>query len=340
MTIRIREARERALLSQKELARRLGINAATLSGYETGSHDPKPEALVRIADACGVTVGFLLGREEPPAQPPVSDEAMDLARLYDQLDTFGQTAVAALADAERRRVRAQQRRLAAAETRAQDASAAPWPAAAPRRTPDRGGTVRLRLYDSPAAAGSPNPAGSSFIETEFPSAEVPGGTQFAVRISGDSMEPDIPDGSVVFLGRPDSLADGDIVVAWVDEGAVCKRVCLHGQRVTRLMSLNRAAADYTGDQLNGLRIFGRVLGVRRSDAPVRATGPMRMTDRERGGALRASRIAAGLNLSDLAAEAGVSEQALRRWEDGAEAIPGKAMIRLCALLSLDGERFA
>lgn len=48
MEFKIREAREAANLSQRELAKLLGIAPATLHGYETGKHDPKSDLLVQI----------------------------------------------------------------------------------------------------------------------------------------------------------------------------------------------------------------------------------------------------------------------------------------------------
>lgn len=73
MKFRIKEARERVGLSQKELAKILKIKPTTFNGYETGAHDPKSDVLARIAKACGTTVDYLLGLEsveekEIPAQ--------------------------------------------------------------------------------------------------------------------------------------------------------------------------------------------------------------------------------------------------------------------------------
>lgn len=64
MRFRIREAREKVGMTQNELAAQLGINNVTLSGYETGKHDPKSETLVKIAKICNTSTDFLLGREE------------------------------------------------------------------------------------------------------------------------------------------------------------------------------------------------------------------------------------------------------------------------------------
>ena len=63
MVFRIKDARERANIDQRNLAKMLGIAPSTLSGYESGTHDPKSDILSRIADICNVSTDFLLGRE-------------------------------------------------------------------------------------------------------------------------------------------------------------------------------------------------------------------------------------------------------------------------------------
>lgn len=61
MKFQIKEARVQAGLSQKELARIIGVAPSTFNGYESGNHDPKSDLLIKIAQACNVTVDFLLG---------------------------------------------------------------------------------------------------------------------------------------------------------------------------------------------------------------------------------------------------------------------------------------
>ncbi|MCD7945195.1 MAG: helix-turn-helix domain-containing protein [Clostridiales bacterium] len=95
MKNRIVLAREFAGLSQKELARRLGISPSTLNGYEKGNHEPKPQGLANIAQICGVTVDYLLGlTEEPEGRFTVTvsgtDPQMDeLNRLAGMLNARG-----------------------------------------------------------------------------------------------------------------------------------------------------------------------------------------------------------------------------------------------------------
>lgn len=59
----IREARSRAGLGLRELARRAGTSHATLARYESGDVDPRVGTLIRIVAACGYELRIGL---EPP----------------------------------------------------------------------------------------------------------------------------------------------------------------------------------------------------------------------------------------------------------------------------------
>lgn len=61
---RIRDLREDADLSQKELAQLLGVHQTTYSDYELGRLNIPVSALHTLADHYGVSVDYLLGRTE------------------------------------------------------------------------------------------------------------------------------------------------------------------------------------------------------------------------------------------------------------------------------------
>lgn len=67
---RLQQIRKERGLMQKEVADKTGINMVTLSGYEIGKNEPNLEALVRLADAYGVSLDYLMCRidEEPQQQ--------------------------------------------------------------------------------------------------------------------------------------------------------------------------------------------------------------------------------------------------------------------------------
>lgn len=59
----IKETRERLRVSQRELARRLGIAPATMNRIEKGSGNIEARTLLRIAEALDVEPAILLGSQ-------------------------------------------------------------------------------------------------------------------------------------------------------------------------------------------------------------------------------------------------------------------------------------
>lgn len=63
---RLRECREAAGISQKEVAITLGVRSPSVSNWERGKTYPTHENLVRLANLYGVTVDYLAGRTDEP----------------------------------------------------------------------------------------------------------------------------------------------------------------------------------------------------------------------------------------------------------------------------------
>lgn len=60
----IKDIRTRKNLTQAEVANTLGVSSVVYSRYETGSRQPSIEVLIQMADIFGVTVDYLLGRQD------------------------------------------------------------------------------------------------------------------------------------------------------------------------------------------------------------------------------------------------------------------------------------
>jgi len=60
----LRNAREAKNLTQKEVAKKTGINNKTISNYENDVSSPDPNALRTFADVYETSVDYLLGRAE------------------------------------------------------------------------------------------------------------------------------------------------------------------------------------------------------------------------------------------------------------------------------------
>ena len=86
MTLRIKEAREKKGFSQKVCADEVGVTLRAWQNYEQGEREPKYEILCKIADLLGVTVDYLLGREEEnpfSSFKPIDND--EFIRLYSAL---------------------------------------------------------------------------------------------------------------------------------------------------------------------------------------------------------------------------------------------------------------
>lgn len=62
--IRIRELREAKGIQQKELAIDLCVSQPTVSDWESGRKIPSAKSTLKLADYFGVSIDYLLGREE------------------------------------------------------------------------------------------------------------------------------------------------------------------------------------------------------------------------------------------------------------------------------------
>lgn len=61
---KLRNARNKAKLSQSAVQKKLFITQQAYANYENDISSPNPETLIKIADILGVSVDYLLDREE------------------------------------------------------------------------------------------------------------------------------------------------------------------------------------------------------------------------------------------------------------------------------------
>jgi transcriptional regulator with XRE-family HTH domain len=88
---RIKEARKKKGLNQKELAEKTGLSIGTIQGYEQGRYEPKRASLEKIAFALEVTAVELLGETPLPTTPTDHTES----RLNQLMEECGELISAA-----------------------------------------------------------------------------------------------------------------------------------------------------------------------------------------------------------------------------------------------------
>lgn len=121
------------------------------------------------------------------------------------------------------------------------------------------GIKKLRLYDARVSAGSGDFLDSDYYTTiEVPEEEARG-ADFAVTVSGDSMEPLFRDRDIVFVHRQETLENGEIGIFSFDNKAYIKKFNNVGFAVF-LMSLNPRYLPIPVDpNRDSFRIFGKVV---------------------------------------------------------------------------------
>lgn len=100
----------------------------------------------------------------------------------------------------------------------------------------------IPLYYTPAAAGLASPAFGEDFEYLEVGGEVPAFADFAVKIDGDSMEPYIINGSIVYVNH-DPIANGDVGIFYCDGDILCKQYAKDEEGNVNLISLNRDRED-------------------------------------------------------------------------------------------------
>ncbi|NHM27964.1 helix-turn-helix transcriptional regulator [Desulfofundulus sp. TPOSR] len=85
---RLKEARKKKNLLQKELATLLGVSRTTVTSWENGTRVPEFETLRRIADVLEVSVDYLLGRTDDPSPKPLEQKTEKEDPLTDLLKRF------------------------------------------------------------------------------------------------------------------------------------------------------------------------------------------------------------------------------------------------------------
>lgn len=119
-------------------------------------------------------------------------------------------------------------------------------------------TKVVQIYGK-TAAGEPLTYGDDVIE-EREVKHVPKHAECALVVQGDSMEPEIKDGSIVFYKQQKNIENGEIAIVEIDgDGVTCKKVKFdYDNDKVVLQSLNDKYKDVVLEG-NRVRIIGKVV---------------------------------------------------------------------------------
>lgn len=232
----LQEARMRAGKTQSAAAKLLGCTAQAISNWERGYTRIDCVSLFRLLSWYGTDI-------------------------YDFFRACGlEGSASAAGDSEEERLLALFRAMGEEDREKLCRIAEILSPAAAEPAEEQAGRV-IPLFRYLAAAGIPSPQpGEDYVEH---SVGADNRADFAARIGGDSMEPWIRDGDIVYCQRRIDLRDGDVGIFYTDGGMVCKQFLRDSEGNVYLFSVNRARreADVYYPASSGMALFcyGKVL---------------------------------------------------------------------------------
>lgn len=234
----LRRRREELHISRAELAEKLGISKSAVGNYETGVSTPKEEVLLQLFDALRVDPNYLYRDSFHAVSPSFTEEERKLLEKYRALSHGGRQTAHLMLSALRDYQEELEQIAPETETRV------------------------IPLYCSPAAAGYAAPVFGEDYENLPVTGDIPPGAELAVRIQGDSMEPYIHHGDLVYVNH-DPLQNGDVGIFCVDGDMLCKQYYRDPLGMVYLFSLNRRRSDadvlLSSSGGRSLACFGRVM---------------------------------------------------------------------------------
>lgn len=245
---KIKFHRKRIGLTQTELGERLGVEKNAVSKWECGRVESISASKIRtMAQLFGVTFSYLIDDDVDPdgtataqKRVPLSDDAHHVGVLYDRADEKDKLLTHTVLDK-------------------YDDSAKVVSINTKQR--NNGGLVEIDVFDEPAAAGVGNYLSAPESHREqFPAFMIPKGADFGIRISGNSMEPMVSDGSTVFVQQTMTVQSGRVGVFVLNGESFCKQLIVdRAKQEVRLHSMNPDYADIIVTPADTLITIGQVL---------------------------------------------------------------------------------
>ena len=237
---RLKALRLKSGLTQPELAQKIGISGAQISRIEADkSSNLTATTISAYMEIFSVSADYILTGKQSTVYMTEREEKLLLN--FRLLDTTFQDKVLAFMEV---------------------VLTADKPSAQLSMTiQEESGIYNIRPYSIPVlgrvAAGFPIEAIENtltFVETTLPN------IQFALYAKGDSMEPTINDGDVIFIHKTPELENGEIGIFKVDDEVTCKIYYQYPDRI-ELHSINPEYSPlmYLKNSLNSFQILGKVV---------------------------------------------------------------------------------
>lgn len=240
-----------------QIAKSTGISESTISKWRKSPTSKIDVSVVqKIAMFYGVTISELLD-ENQANLISVSNHEQQLLKYYNELDEISKASVLGkaegLAEAARR-----QKALAPAPTKKAKPKSIKPPEPEPTDEPeDETEYVYMPFFDLPVSAGT-----GVYLDSEdakkirVPANEDTRKSDYALRVSGDSMEPRYYDGDIVLVRQQQYVEEGEVGIFLYNDDGYIK---IFGG--DRLISLNKKYKDMMLSENDQFICLGKVMGI-------------------------------------------------------------------------------
>lgn len=226
----IREIRKRKGLTQKQLSELTGLKQNTISNHENGNRSIDEVDIHVYSNALGVSPKELFDSYK--------ESSDNLTEIYNQLNSDRQTKVYDFATEQ---LKEQNNVVNINDYIEEDSD---W--------------YEVKFYGS-VSAGTGLYLDDEQVETiSFGADMIPNGTDFCLKVNGDSMDPMFHNGDYVFIKRETDFRNGSIGVVIVNGDAYLKKIYITPDSI-KLVSLNKKYKDITVTQDDTLKYVGTVV---------------------------------------------------------------------------------
>lgn len=226
----IREIRKRRGLTQKQLSELTGLKQNTISNHENGNRSIDEVDIHVYSNALGVSPKELFDSYK--------ESSDNLTVIYNQLNSDRQAKVYDFATEQLN----EQNNVVNINDYIEEETN--W--------------YEVKFYGS-ISAGTGLYLDDEQVETiNFGADMVPNGTDFCLKVNGDSMEPMFHDGDYVFIKRETDFRNGTIGAVIVNGEAYLKKIYITDNSI-RLVSLNKKYKDIIVSEDDTLKYVGTVV---------------------------------------------------------------------------------
>ncbi len=234
LSTRIKQRREELGYTQPELAKLVGVSKGSIGNYESGVSSPNENILIKLFSALKCDANYLYRDEiESMKDDILNSNERDMLKKYRMLDAHGKKIMDMVLDEEYTR--------------------SITPAKAEKKQPMY--SIRHSMYKVSAGIGFMLDDNNAWETISIPDSPEARRADFALTITGDSMEPIYFGGDIVLVEECDALDEGEVGIYIVNGDGYIKK---YGG--DRLISLNEKYKDIKFSQHDTIKCVGRVIG--------------------------------------------------------------------------------